>query len=76
MSIGFLPMAIVRNNSALLYTENRTRRLFRRYPALVEFFNYMYNNYINGNFPIALWNVCDRDMDCRTNNHAEGILYV
>ncbi|CAB4024197.1 Hypothetical predicted protein [Paramuricea clavata] len=72
MSIGFLPTAIVRNNFALLRTENRTRRLFRRYPGLVEFFNYVFNNYINGNFPVTLWNVYDRDMDCRTNNNAEG----
>ena len=74
MSIGFLPTAIVRNNFALLRTENRAQRLFRRYPGLVEFFNYVYNNYITGNFTIALWNVYDRDMDCHgTNNHAEGI---
>jgi hypothetical protein len=32
MSIGFLPTAIVRNNFALLRTENRTLR-FRRYPT-------------------------------------------
>ncbi|CAB4031965.1 Hypothetical predicted protein [Paramuricea clavata] len=65
-------LAIMRNNFALLRTENRTQRLFSRYPGLVEFFNYVFNNYINGNFPVTLWNVYDRDMDCRTNNHAEG----
>ena len=50
MSIVFLPTAIVRNNFALLRTENRTQRLFRRYPGLVEFFNYVYNNYIMETF--------------------------
>ena len=72
MSIDFLPTAIVRNNFVLLHTENRTWRLFRRYPGLVEFFNYVYNNYIDRNFPVTLWNVYDRDMDCHTNNHAKG----
>lgn len=72
MAIGFLPVAIVRNNFLLLWNSNLTRRLVQRYPELMEFLEYVFNTYINGRFPIPLWNVYERNMDCRTNNNAEG----
>lgn len=73
MAIGYLPVNIVRQNFNMIQTERRTRRLIGRYPAIQEFLNYFRNTYIDGQFPIALWNVFERGMDCRTNNIVEGI---
>ena len=72
MSIGFLPTALVRNNFQLLRYTRQTRRLIRRYAVLNDFFDYVYNPYIDGNFRIPLWNVYEKNMDCRTNNNAES----
>jgi hypothetical protein len=74
MAIGFLPMALVRQNFRLLATSRRTARLIRRYPALQDFINYMERNYLYGNFPPTMWNVFDRDGDTRTNNYVEGCM--
>ena len=72
MSIGFLPTALVRNNFQLLRHERQTQRFITRYAVLNDFFNYVYNTYITGTFRIPLWNVYERNMDCRTNNNAES----
>ena len=72
MSLGFLPVPLVRNNFRLIQHARSTRRLIRRYPALRDFFDYVGNTYIDGNFRIPLWNVYDKNMDCRTNNNAES----
>jgi hypothetical protein len=72
MAIGYLPIALVRMNFRL-HSESRlsTRRLIRQYPTLERFISYMEMNYLDGNFPPAIWNVYNRDMDTRTNNHVE-----
>jgi len=72
MAIGHLPTNIVRQNVNLLQTARGTRRLINRYPAMGDFFTYFRNSYLDGQFPIALWNVYDRGIDCRTNNIVEG----
>ena len=73
MSRGFLPTALVRNNFQLLRHAPQTRRLIiRRYAALHDFFDYARNTYIDGTFRIPLWNVYEKNMDCRTNNSAES----
>lgn len=72
MSLGFLPTALVRINFQLLRQARQTRRLIRRYAALIDFFDYVRNTYIAGNFRIPLWNVYEKNMDCRTNNNAES----
>ena len=51
MALGYLPVALVRQNFDLLTNRRRTRRLVIRYPALQDFFNYVRNNYFNGLFP-------------------------
>ena len=70
-ALGYLPLPLVRMNFVLHAQSRRTRRLCRRYPDLTAFITYMQANYIDGNFPPALWNVHTRDMDTRTNNHVE-----
>ena len=72
MAIGFLPTPLVRNNFALLRNARRTRRLIQNYATLNEFFAYVQNTYIDGNFRIPIWNVYDKNMDCRTNNNVES----
>ncbi|KAK6195696.1 hypothetical protein SNE40_001068 [Patella caerulea] len=72
MAIGYLPVTLVRANFQTLATAPRTLRLIRRCPELQDFITYMENNYFEGSFPPALWNVHQRDMDNRTNNHVEG----
>lgn len=72
MSLGFLPVALVRNNFTLLRNSPGTRRKIYQYPALFDFFNSVQNTYIVGQFPAPVWNVYERNMDCRTNNNAES----
>ena len=72
IALGFLPIALVRNNFTLLRHARDTVRLIRRYPSLIDFLTYVQNTYLDGNFPIQLWNVFEKDMDCRTNNNAEA----
>ena len=72
MAIGHLPVALVRQNFDLLSRSRRTIRLMGRYPGLRDFILYMNNTYIQGTFPIRMWNVYSRGNDCRTNNIVEG----
>lgn len=72
MSLGYLPIPILRMNFDLLRTARRTGNLINRYPALMDFFAYVSNTYVNGTFALNLWNVYERDMDMRTNNNVES----
>jgi len=75
MAIAYLPVAIVRQNFIILFTCRRTRRLINRFPALLDFFTYFQRNYLDGQFPIHQWNVHERNIDTRTNNHVEGLKF-
>ncbi|KAL8561338.1 hypothetical protein ACOMHN_040416 [Nucella lapillus] len=74
MSIGYLPLAVVNMNFNNLVNARRSRRYVNRYPALVDFFAYVRNTYVRqqATFSPALWNVFDRNMSQRTNNHVEA----
>ena len=74
MAIGYLPVALVRQNFNMLSRDRATRRLVNRYPQLGDFIGYIANTYIHGTFPMATWNLFDRANDCRTNNIVEGLL--
>jgi MULE transposase domain len=74
MSLGYLPTALVRMTFNLIYNSRSISRLMNTVPALRDFIAYFNQNYINGIFKPALWNVFDRDVDVRTNNHVEGLL--
>lgn len=78
MAIGFLPLLLTRQNFALLRHGRSIRRLLRRYPSLDDWLNYVERTYINPNstFPPPMWNIFDRDMDTRTNNHLEGTEFL
>jgi hypothetical protein len=73
MSIGHLPVAVLRQNFQTLARSRQTRRLGNRYPSLRDFIAYLDATYIQGTFPVAMWNVFDRESDCRTNNIVEGL---
>uniref|UniRef100_A0AAV2J7G9 MULE transposase domain-containing protein n=1 Tax=Knipowitschia caucasica TaxID=637954 RepID=A0AAV2J7G9_KNICA len=72
MALGYLPRPLVRLNFNSLRRSQRTIRLIDRNPSLLDFFGYVQNTYIGGFFPVPLWNVFDREMDTRTNNHVES----
>jgi len=72
MALGFLPIAIVRINFDRLRLARGTRQLIREYPSLRDFLTYFKNNYIDGIFPPRVWNVFNRRMEIRTNNHVES----
>ena len=76
MAIGYLPIAVVRQNFRLLRTSRRTQRLCRRYNGLRDFLDYFERNYLNGLFPPQMWNVYERDMNNRTNNSVESKCYL
>jgi hypothetical protein len=63
---------LVRLNFNILRNANNTRRLVRRFPALNDFLVYVQRNYFDGNFPLTMWNVFDRNMDNRSNNFVES----
>jgi len=67
-----MPPALVRQKFRLLATSNSTQQLVAQHPALLEFIRYMEQNYLNGQFPLAFWNVFNRNGDSRTNNNVEG----
>ena len=69
MAIAYLPVAIVRQNFYLVVQDVETRNLCRRYHSLKELLLYFERN---GQFQPATWNVYNKDMDNRTNNHVEG----
>ena len=75
MALGFLPLALMRNNFQLHANNRSTRRLVRHYPELNDFIIYFENNYMDGQgfFPPRMWNVFTRNCDTRTNNHVEGM---
>ena len=62
MSIGYLPIQLLRMNFNRLMLSRETRELINQYPALQEFYNYFRNNYLNGNFLPEFWNVYNRNM--------------
>ncbi|VDI70866.1 Hypothetical predicted protein [Mytilus galloprovincialis] len=73
MAIAYLPVAaVVRQNFHLFVQDVETRNLCRRYHGLRDLLLYFERNYLNGQFQPATWNVFNRDMDNRTNNHVEG----
>ncbi|KAL8614056.1 hypothetical protein ACOMHN_026273 [Nucella lapillus] len=74
MSIGYLSLTVVNMNFNNLVNARRSQRYVNRYPALVDFFAYVRNTYVRqqATFSPALWNVFDRNMSQRTNNHVEA----
>ena len=67
-----MPINEVRAAFNALENAPSTQRAVQAHPALRDFLAYFENNYINGPFPIALWNVYHRNMDTRTNNRVES----
>ncbi|CAC5420495.1 unnamed protein product [Mytilus coruscus] len=71
MAIAYLPMAVVRQNFQLFRQDATTQRLCHNCPGLRELLTYFQRNYLNGQFSPVIWNVYQRNMDNRTNNHVE-----
>ena len=74
MALGYIPIPFVRNCYNNVRNDPPTNQLIQTYPALQNYFVYFENTWLNANanFPPALWNVHNRPMDFRTNNHVES----
>ncbi len=74
MALAFLPVLLLRQNFFVLRNSRRTQRLCRRMPEIEEWLDYVQQTYIDNNatFPAPVWNVYQRDLQTRTNNHLEG----
>ena len=70
MALPFLPRLVVRPQYNLHKQTNN--RLIRRYPALARLNRYFELTWLNGPFPIQMWNVYDRHLRLRTTNTIEG----
>lgn len=74
MALGFVPINFVRVCYQNLQNDPETANFIQIAPALEDFFLYFERTWMrqNGIFPPALWNVHDRPMEFRTNNHVES----
>ena len=74
MALGFLPIDHVQNSYDNARHAEETILLINHYPALEAFFDYFERTWMNnhGVFPPVIWNVFDRPMEFRTNNHVES----
>ena len=70
MALPFLPVLVLRVNYNLHKQQNR--RLIRRYPALARLTLYFAMTWLNGSFPLPMWNVYNRHFRLRTTNGVEG----
>ena len=70
MALPFLPIPLLRMN----YNQHKHahRRLIRRYPGLARLTRYFENTWLNGPFPLVMWNVYNRQCRLRTTNAVEG----
>lgn len=73
MSLGFLPLPLVRQAFTMYVNGGHVADLQRIYPRLANFLQYVDRVYVNrpATFRPAMWNVYDRSIDTRTNNHVE-----
>ena len=70
MALPFLPIPVLRMNYNLHKRVNGP--LMRRYPALARLTRYFENTWLNGPFPVQMWNVFDHHPRLRTTNSVEG----
>ena len=70
MALPFLPILLLRNSYNL--HKQRHRRLIRRFPALARLNLYVEQTWLNGPFPLPLWNVYNRPLRLRTSDACEG----
>jgi len=76
MAIAFLPVLLVRQNFLMFRVSRRVRRVVRRLPEFDDWLTYVEMTYVGTHsvFPPPVWNVYERSVDTRTNNHLEGTL--
>ena len=66
MSLAFLPVILIGPNFMLIETSETTQAS----PALQQLCTYYQETWLNGNYPLSLWNVSTETV--RTNNSVEG----
>ena len=73
MSIGFLPVQDVVPAFEAFRNAQHTQHLEQLHPGITVWMDYVRDTYLGaGSFPVAIWNVHERDIRNRTNNHCEG----
>jgi MULE transposase domain len=72
MSIGFLPLALVRLNFTNFRNGQSVVNMCARYNAFAQLLTYVNNTYFVGRFTPAMWNCFERNTANRTNNFVEG----
>jgi MULE transposase domain len=72
MALGYLPVALCRQQFTLFRASGRVQTLIATHPQLDDFIDFIDRVYFNGPFPPAMWNVFTRDNSNRTNNYVEG----
>jgi len=72
LSLGYLPLPVVRQNFTLLTNSQTAQPLFQQYPELHEFVDYIESTYFNGPFVPAMWNCFSRNRHTTSNNYVEG----
>ena len=70
MSLPFLPILLLRNSYSL--HKQRYRRLIRLFPQLNRLNSYVDQTWLDGPFPIQMWNCFNRQVRLRTTNTCEG----
>lgn len=74
MGIAFLPTQLVRHNFNMLINSRHMTRLVQRFPNFQLWLDYVKATYVSVNalFASGMWNVFNRSVNTRTNNHLEG----
>ena len=77
MSLGYLPLAVVRQNFLQFCRSRRTETLasVSRSSNICRV-GYIQRTYFDGPFLPVLWYVNTRNVDTRTNNHVEGTILI
>ncbi|KAL8608726.1 hypothetical protein ACOMHN_067425 [Nucella lapillus] len=70
LALAFLPVFAVRPAVTALQDELQDEPAFLEVPQLQQLLHYYINTWLNGDFPLSMWNVTDANV--RTNNHVEG----
>ncbi|KAL8571302.1 hypothetical protein ACOMHN_061442 [Nucella lapillus] len=68
--LAFLPVFAVRPAVTALQDELQDEPAFLEVPQLQQLLHYYINTWLNGDFPLSMWNVTYANV--RTNNHVEG----
>ena len=71
-SLPYIPIGLVRTNYQRIKYDRRTLLLIGIYPGLSIFLDYFEKTWLDGHFPIKMWNLFNRAVSLATTNAFEG----